>query len=876
MRICTALLVVLVAAVSIAPLTAQDVSDQRGSTVLTEGYRYMIGFPQLWAEPTEKPLPQPMRICVSSRTTARVRITTPAVVTDVTRINTEFIVTPTSPLVLPISTAYMNVASEQRSGLGIQITSDQPISVSTVQQWMGGGEMTRHLPVEGWGTEYYSMNFFNDRFGANRSTMRYRPSQILIIADRDSTMVSYTPTVDTEGGIETRSVLKGETKTIRMQRGETYLIKAAIDTPLVKDVASDMSGTRITSNYPIGVVSGHTKGAIMRFPDMIPPFGMPMPAHFVRNNLHDAMHPVELAGTQFVTVPCMYTVTRVVGQDAEDFGYDDDRGDVIRVIATEDSTTVRISRRDGGTMMNKFVIAKRGETRLELSLDYAAYWESNKPILMAQYGKSYARIIPPGIDAPSTDGKHNEATQGHPTVESGMPMLQTVPPIERWVDYAAFFAPEGMNNFVNVVCREADLDQIELDGRTLRDRYGALARRVAATEYTQIRTPINAGWHRMQSRTSGVRWMAWNYGSLDGIVQGSAYGTPVAIDMSKPCADSIAVTDEFTCDATRGRASIISVDTTCGSMYAVVSTQLTNYTFRTDSAAVPRSRFIDYALTVNDVSKNASAVVRMISRSGTYLERTYTYTPGGAFISGATSVCVGQSYMYRVAVPMGETCTWSVSRHGTIVGSAMGDSVVVRWDSVMADSSAHVIARFSTNSCHVAQLDLIAALPEARIRVNQGAGERLQAFPDDAQEYQWLGSDKRELAGETGSIMQRRVPGIYYVVVTKNGCRDTSDAYQFSPVSVDDTHATERDMSRPHIVAIAPLPATSSITIDLVSHRQGHLDIMTLTGQTVARYGVDSDTQRLVIDTQTLIPGVYVVVLNTDMGMDHQRMIVAQ
>lgn len=860
----------------VSPGTAQDVSDQRGSTVLTEGYRYMVGFPQVWAESTEKPTPQPMQLMISSRTTARVRVVTAAVITDVVRIDNEYVVEPNKPLRIPISTAYMNVASEQRSGLGIQITSDQPISVSTYQAWLGNGEATRHLPVEGWGTEYYSMNFFNDRFGASRSTMRYRPSQILIIADHDSTMVSYTPTVNTEGGIETRSVRKGETKTIRMQRGETYLIKAAIDTPLVKDVASDMSGTRITSNYPIGVVSGHTKGAIMRFPDMIPPFGMPMPAHFVRNNLHDAMHPVELAGTKFVTVPCMYTANRVVGQDAEDFGYDDDRGDVIRVIATEDNTTVRISRRDGGAMMSKFVIAKRGETRLELSLDYAAYWESNKPILMAQYGKSYARIIPPGIDAPSADGKHNEAAQGHPTVESGMPMLQTVPPVDRWVDDAAFYAPEGMNSFVNVVCREADLDQIDLDGRTLRDRYGALARRVAATEYTQIRTPINAGWHRIQSRTSGVRWMAWSYGSLDGLQQGRAYGSPVAIDLSEPCADSIAVTDEFTCDAITGRASVVSADTTCGSMYAVVSTQLTNYTFRTDSAAVPRSRFIDYALTVNDVSKNASAVVRMISRSGTYLERTYTYTPGGAFISGATSVCVGQSYVYRVAVPMGETCTWSVSQHGTIVGSAMGDSVIVRWDSVMTDSSAHVIARFSTNSCQVAQLDLIAALPEARIRVNQGAGERLQAFPDDAQAYQWLGSDKRELAGETGSIMQRRVPGTYYVVVTKNGCRDTSDAYQFSPVSVDDQHTTASDMSRPHIVAIAPLPATSSITIDLVSHRQGHLDIMTLTGQTVVRHDVDANTRTLRIDTRTLTAGVYVVVVTTGTRSDQRLMVVVE
>lgn len=150
-----ALLIVCALAMAGAPLSAQDVSDQRGTVTLTEGYRYMIGFPQVWAESTEKPTPQPMQLMISSRTTARVRVVTAAVITDIVRIDNEYVVEPNKPLRIPISTAYMNVASEQRSGLGIQITSDQPISVSTYQAWLGNGEATRHLPVEGWGTEYY-------------------------------------------------------------------------------------------------------------------------------------------------------------------------------------------------------------------------------------------------------------------------------------------------------------------------------------------------------------------------------------------------------------------------------------------------------------------------------------------------------------------------------------------------------------------------------------------------------------------------------------------------------------------------------------------------------------------------------------------------
>ena len=299
----------------------------RSTTIITEGRRYMVAFPQVWAAPTEKPLPTPMQLLLSARDTTTVRITTVASITDAARIDKVVTILPGIVTKVAISTAYMNVESQSRRGYGISVTGDRPFSVATLQAWQGNGETAQHLPVESWGTSYYSMNFYQDRYGKNAS-YKQRPGQILIISSEDSTVVTLTPTVNTEGGVELPSVAKGATQSVTLMKGETFLIKSLIDTLLFRDVATDLSGTYITSTKPIGVVSGHTKGAIMRMSDILPPTGMfADDAHFVRNNVHDVMYPTTLAGKSFVTIPLMYSPTRVVGQGSVEHGIDDDRRD---------------------------------------------------------------------------------------------------------------------------------------------------------------------------------------------------------------------------------------------------------------------------------------------------------------------------------------------------------------------------------------------------------------------------------------------------------------------------------------------------------------------------------------------------------------------
>jgi hypothetical protein len=586
---------------------------------LTEGTQYMVSFPQVWNSPSETPSPQPMQLYISSKSKTKVRVQTPSTINENARIDREYSLEPNRVLRIPISINYMNKESEKRSGYGIYVTSKQPISVSTYQTWNGNGELARHLPIQSWGKNYYTMNFYQDRYGSN-GEYNYRPSQILIISGKDNTVVSYTPVWDTEGGFDVSSTRKGGTQTITLDKGETFLIKGKIDEIKNKEWETDLSGTFIKASKPIGVISGHTKVGIMRYPDILIGLGGSSPAHFVRNNVHDAMLPIEMSGTKFVTTPCRYTSTRITGKASAEFGVEDDRGDVIRVIALEDNTLVKTLRQDGSSFKNEWILRK-GETRVMTSVEVPLYWESDKPILMGQYGKSYAKDR--GIAIRNSKG--DETIQGHPSVESGMPMLQYVPSVDRWANYAVFSSPEGMDNFVNIVFRKDEVNKIKFDNKNIMSAFGGAMKLLNGTPYAYISVSVQAGDHLIESTERNVRWIAWSYGSLDGLTQGRAYGTPVAIDLSIPCDDSLEIEYQIVCGDVDGKVKLLPENSTCAQFFSFAMENENNFALEADVDNLSDYKVFPFKLTVVDKTKPAYAKVRVVTRSGNWIEKEFTY-----------------------------------------------------------------------------------------------------------------------------------------------------------------------------------------------------------------------------------------------------------
>ncbi|HLP29383.1 MAG TPA: IgGFc-binding protein, partial [Candidatus Didemnitutus sp.] len=623
------ILAICLTCLTFLPATGQT---SRGRMVITEGRRYMVAFPQVWTAPTEKPLPQPMQLLISSRVKTSVRIQSPAGVNDAAKMDKEYTVEPNKVLRVPISTAYMNVKSQARKGYGISITSKHPITVSTLQAWQGNGETAQHLPVESWGTSYYSMNFYQDRYGFPAMGYQYRPSQILVIADQDSTVVTYSPTVPTEGGIDAPSVAKGASQSITLMRGETFLIKSLIDTSMSRDSSSDLSGTSITSTKPIAVVSGHTKVSTPRMPDILVP-NRPdaTEASMVRNNVHEVMHPTTMAGRTFVTLPVMYTPLRVVGQNSTNYGIGDDRGDVIRFIALEDNTRIQCMSQDGSGFDNVFTLQK-GETQFLPAHEQASLWNTTAPVLVGQYGKSYAKVAITQIKA--GDGSADEVL-GRPTVEVGMPMLQMVPPTDRWITYATFCAPEGMDDFLNIVFKTSEISAIMFDGRSLATVFGAAVRPLKGTEYAFIRTPIASGNHTITSLSDTVRWMAWNYSSLDGLQQGRAYGTAVGIDLTMACPGDSLLDRAENSGCLETHVTTWNSSDECGSICMIYALDLFNTSLIESEDFQPGDSIVDYHVHVGDSTKPASAVVRTLSSSGSFIDRTFEYVPDSIYASAS-------------------------------------------------------------------------------------------------------------------------------------------------------------------------------------------------------------------------------------------------
>ena len=581
----------------------------------------MVAFPQVWASPSEKPLPQPMQLFISSKVKTKVRVQTPAGINDNPRMDREYSVEANKVLKISVSTNYMSINSQTKAGYGILVTSKAPISVSTYQAWMGNGELARHLPIESWGKNYYSHNMYQDRYGTEGAGYKYRPSQILLIAGRDNTVVTYTPVWDTEGGNDMPGARKGESQTITLEKGETYLIKGKIDENYNKEYVTDLSGTLIRSNKPIGVISGHTKVAILRYPDVLPPTGLfATEAHFVRNNVHDAILPFEMSGTKFVTIPSMYTPLRNqgAGQAGAEIGIEDDRGDVVRFIALEDGTKISRMRSNGSGLASERVL-RRGESFLATSLQEATYWESDKPVIVSQYGKSYAKVLPPAIRKPY------DGIQGHPTVESGMPMMEYVPSVDRWTNYGVFNAPEGMDNFLNIVFTYAEIGKIKVDGRTLTSAFGGAVRPLQGTPYAFIRTPIGAGDHYIESVDPKVRWCAWTYGSLDGLQQGRAYGTPVSVDLSIPCDDSLDIEYQIVCGDVDGKVKLLPENSTCAQFFAFIVEDENNFNLEADVDNLTEYKVFPFKLTVMDKKQPAFARIRIITRSGNWIEKEFRY-----------------------------------------------------------------------------------------------------------------------------------------------------------------------------------------------------------------------------------------------------------
>lgn len=236
---------------------------------------------------------------------------------------------------LPLG-VYMNNANDTVVTLGLHVTTQAPVTVTT----LGGREFAYEsylaLPTPALGTDYRVMAW-DTGLGSG--------SQFLVTAAYDNTTLSIVPSAPID------EHPAGIAYPVTLQRGEAY--RAFINSP------GDVSGTRISADKPVAVVGGHTCALV------------PDAAVGNCDPVNEQLLPLPNWGLVHYTVP-------FAGRSA---------GDVIRVYAKENATQVWFNGVPAAMVDAGFFYETTRTTAQQVS--------SDKPVAVAQYAKGCSAESPP-------------------------------------------------------------------------------------------------------------------------------------------------------------------------------------------------------------------------------------------------------------------------------------------------------------------------------------------------------------------------------------------------------------------------------------------------------------------------------------------------
>lgn len=383
---------------------------------------------------------------------------------------------------------------------GVRITGDHPIVVYVLNSkgYSADGYLAR--PVHTWGTDHVVTAFYDFR------EVQPWAGGFVIIASQDGTDVE----IDLRGtggdlGGKTstgRAINKGQTLGVAMKKGQTYMVHGNAMTK----GAFDLTGTRIRSNKPVGLINFHMRTAI--------------PSELAngngRNHLVEWGVPVSSWGKRYVSVPFARTSTAKGG-----------RGDYFRVVAAQGHTTAIVRWYDVITKVplgadtlhllraGDFVDIKKSDKPVQL-IDGISVWEADAPIQVLQYSCSA-----------SFDGDQNLD-----------PFMIALEPEEQFVSSALFQTPmlsDFTNHFLTFVVRtkgdstnhQADLRSIRINGVPLWNHADLFPQQMAnavvpGMNFYCFRLKVTPGQYTVSGNDSvDIGGYVYGYGELN------AYGWPI-------------------------------------------------------------------------------------------------------------------------------------------------------------------------------------------------------------------------------------------------------------------------------------------------------------------------------------------------------------
>ncbi len=364
--------------------------------------------------------------------------------------------------------------SERPMRQSVFVTSDVPVVVYAINTIAASTDTYIALPMKHLGTEYRAVTRANDFYPRDSTSSpiqrlvdtTQRQAEFMVMAIEDNTMVQYTPSSTTEGG-----VLAGQTSSVLLQRGECFLVKSAKE----GKGRGDLTGSLVTSSRPVAFLSGHARSSVPLS------FG----SRFSKDHLVEMLPPTSLWGSEHATVP---------------FGSGIRSGDYIRIVASKDNTTVTFTSAAGtGTQ----VLANAGDWVEYRDVRFPTRWVSDKPTMVAQFMVS----------------------QFYAGTNYADPAMVIVPPVQYFATRALFQfpkmqlqsggpIPQPFFYFVNVLCEASGLSTFKING--------TLVSVLDPNILTQTVPGTNLHWAQL-SLNAGVYVLEVDSGSFSGVMYATTF-----------------------------------------------------------------------------------------------------------------------------------------------------------------------------------------------------------------------------------------------------------------------------------------------------------------------------------------------------------------
>ncbi|MCU0329770.1 MAG: IgGFc-binding protein [Candidatus Kapabacteria bacterium] len=347
------------------------------------------------------------------------------------------------------------------SPASIVVRSDADVTVYASSRELLSTDAWLVLPVDALGTTHRVVTYASDVIANAFGFSTLYPSQFVLVATRDSTIVRL------DFPVNRTSVQTGSSRSIRLDSGDVYMTQAFVSTSRRND---DLTGTLIQSNFPIAVLGAHERA-------QVPVFN----TNASRDLLVEQLPAVDRWGQNFL-VPMLPFAAGVVPPS------DNDRA-LVRVVAHFNQTVISIDGQPVTTLSAGSAYTARLERGVVIT--------SSQPVLVAIIDRSASRGV-------------------FPSGAIGDPSLMVVPPLEQYLNAYTCISIEPSDNsltfdehFFVVSGTRAALTSLRVDNQPVTDIFPFAD---PSFSYAVVRVP--AGTHTLRS-TEPFGVLAIGYGSAE-------------------------------------------------------------------------------------------------------------------------------------------------------------------------------------------------------------------------------------------------------------------------------------------------------------------------------------------------------------------------